>query len=304
MRLSLSQQVQNSLIHLNSASLRLAAAQNRAASGKRILRGSDDVPGTDRALSFRSAISTLEQLSDNTTVAKPLLQVTDKALDDLSRAIRSVRDIAVAAASSLVTDSARNAYALQLDDILNEMEDTANTRFMDQYVFSGTASDSPAVVAQAGPPPYAYDGNSGMRRTQILSGVTVALNIPGDRVFNLDGQAGGGTTDVFTMVTQLRDAIANGSVSEVSAQIENIDGNLDNVLANRSRVGSWMMRLERAQEVLTDTKLRLREMLSNTEDIDLPTAVVEMQAQENVYQAALGVSSRILNLSLASLKYL
>ena len=53
-----------------------------------------------------------------------------------------------------------------------------------------------------------------------------------------------------------------------------------------------------------DTKLSLQHLLSNEEDIDLPTAVLQMQAQENVYQAALGVSSRILNLSLASLNYL
>ena len=160
------------------------------------------------------------------------------------------------------------------------------------------------VVAQAGAQPYAYNGDSGVRRTQILSGVTVALNIPGDRAFNFDGQAGAGTTDVFTMVTQLRDAIADGSVSDVSSQVDNIDANLDNVLGCRSRVGSWTMRMERAQSVLTDTKLSLQHLLSDQEDIDLPKAVLDMQIQENVYQAALGVSSRILNLSLASLKYL
>ncbi|MBK5106327.1 MAG: hypothetical protein JJE42_18955, partial [Burkholderiales bacterium] len=158
MRLSLTQQVQNSLIHISNASVRLAEAQNWAASGKRILRASDDVPGTARALSFRSAISTLRQLSDNTIVSKPLLNVTDAALSDMGSAINLVRDIAMRAATSVSTDAMRSTYLAQLNEILLGMADTANTTYLGRYMFSGTASDTPAVEAQAGPEPYAYMG--------------------------------------------------------------------------------------------------------------------------------------------------
>ena len=303
MRLSLSQQVQNSLAHISNASLRLVDAQNRLASGKRILRASDDVPGTARALSLRSAISTLGQLSDNTIVSKPLLNVTDNALNEMGLAIASVRGLAMQAASSALTDPARDSIVAQLDGILQELADVANTTYMGRYIFSGTASDTPAVEEQPGPPPYAYMGDSGIRRTQILAGVTIPVNIPGERVFNFDQGAGLDTTDVFTMVTRLRDAISAGSVEDVSAELENIDANADNVLACRAQVGSWMMRVERAQDILADTEFRLRELLSAAEDIDLPQAVIELKTQENIYQAALAVSSRVLDLSLASLRF-
>ena len=58
--------------------------------------------------------------------------------------------------------------------------------------------------------------------------------------------------------------------------------------------------MDRAKEVLADSRVRLQEMLSDTEDIDLSKAVVELKSQENIYQAALLISSRMLDLSLAS----
>ena len=73
MRTSLNMQVQNSLLSMARAADGLTNAQTRASTGKRILKPSDDVPGTDRALSLRSAISTAEQLADNTLVNQPAL---------------------------------------------------------------------------------------------------------------------------------------------------------------------------------------------------------------------------------------
>ncbi len=302
MRSSLSQQIQSSLMFTNIASQRLIEAQNHAVSGKRILRPSDDVPGTNRALSLRSAISTVDQLTNNIVVSKPMLNATQAALSDLISVVREVRNIAVSAGNAANTDTAREAYAKQLDAILAKMADIANTKHTDQFLFSGTATNVPAVQQQTGTPPYVYVGNSGTRHTQVLSWVSLPVNIPGEQLFNFDGSAGAGTTDMFTMVVQLKDKILNGSCNDVSGELDNIDKNLDNLLANTARVGSWVARMESAKDVLGDTKIRLQEMLSDTEDIDLPEAIVKLKTQENVYQTALAITSRMLDLSLASLQ--
>lgn len=302
MRMSLSMQVQNSLANMTRATDGLTEAETRAATGKRILKPSDDVPGTDRALSLRSAISTVEQLADNNTVSKPLLQTTDSALNDLTKAINSVQTIAIAANSGALTAEDRQNYMSQLDDIMSKLEDLANTRYMDQYIFSGTATNQPAVVAQAGPPPYIYNGNTEVKKVQALSWVSVPTNIPGDTVFNFNGSAGTGTTDLFTMVTNVKDAIASNDGTSLSNQLTNIKSNLDNVLSCRSRIGSWTQRVNSAQNLLTDSKNTMQELLSNVEDADLPSAIIQLQTQQNAYQAALLVSSKVLNLSLASLQ--
>lgn len=304
MRTTLNLQAQSSLIYMDIASTRLTDAQERLATGKRIRRPSDDVPGTNIGLSLRSSISMTDQLANNIVVTKPLLSAAQSAVADLVKATRSVRDIAVAAASPELTGSTRTAYLAQLDDILGQMVDLANSKHLDHYIFSGTATNTAPLAAQSGPQPYAYMGNSDARRVQVLAWVTLPTAIPGDRLFNFDGGAGAGTTDLFTMVTQLKSAIASGDSNAVSAELNNIDANLNNLLACNAQLGSWIARIDRANEVLSDTKVRLQEMLSETEDIDLAEATVQLKTQENVYQAALVVSSRMLNLSLASLTYM
>lgn len=303
MRTSLSLQIQTSLMYMDVASERLTNAQAQAVSGKRIRKPSDDVPGTNRGLSLRSAISISDQFTNNIVVSKPLIGATMNAMADLVRAVRSVRDIAVAAANPDVTDSTKTAHIAQLDDILGQMADVANSKHLDQYIFSGTATDTAPLIAQNGNQPFAYAGNSGSRVTQVLSWVTLPVSVPGDRLFNFNGAAGEGSTDLFTMVKQLRDVIAAGDPKAVSAELDNIDANLDNLLSCSAQVGSWSARMDRAKDTLADTKVRLQEMLSDTEDVDLPQAVVELKTMENVYQAALAVSSRMLDMSLASMRY-
>lgn len=299
MRTSLNLQIQNTLQSIARASDGLTAVHLKGTSGKRILKPSDDIPGTDRILSLRSAIKTIDQLTDNTIVGKPSLQTAEAALNEATKIINTVRDIALRVINSSVTD--RSTYLAQLDDLTAQLVDIANTRYMDQYVFSGTASDKPAVSVQNGPPvEYSYIGNAGTKKTQVLSWVSVPTNIPGSAVFNFDGSAGADTTDVFTMISRVRSAMESEDYTALSEELANIEANHNNILACRSRLGSWMQRMDDATNMLIDSKMRMRELLSDIEDIDLPSVVVELQTQENIYQAALAISSRVMNMSLLS----
>lgn len=303
MRTSLSQQIQTQLMYISSASQGLQESQTHAVSGKRITKPSDDTSGTIRALSLRSTINTLDQFTNNMVVTKPLLQTSEASIASIVRVVRGVRDIAIGAGNPTNTDTAMIAYADQLDDALSQLADLANTKHMDQFVFSGTASDQPTVVANSGDPPYTYNGNSGTKSVQVLSWVSLQSNVPGDKLFNFDGSAGADTTDLFTMVKNLRDDVLAGDVSKISDNLTNIDKNLDNLLSNQARVGSWISRLDSATSMVTENTDRVKEMLSDVEDVDLAQAVIDMKTCENVYQSALAVSQRVMDLSLASEKY-
>ncbi|MCE5323119.1 flagellar hook-associated protein FlgL [bacterium] len=302
MRTSLSQQIQNALIYTNDASQALIEAQRQAVSGKRINSPSDDVPGTSKAMSLRSAISTTEQYADNVSVNQPLLETTDSTLQSLVDIVQSIRDIAVDAAETDMADT-ESTFISELESSLSQLVDLANTKHADQYIFSGTASDT-QTITQAADGTYVYDGNDGIRTTKVQSWVSLQVNIPGSTVFNFDGSAGAGSTDLFTMVTQLEDAIKSGNVTSISDQLDNIDANLNNLLSCEAQVGSWEARIENASSTLEETQDRLETMLSDVEDIDLAEAVVNLKTQENVYQTALSVTSQIMDISLASLNYL
>ena len=67
----------------------------------------------------------------------------------------------------------------------------------------------------------------------------------------------------------LRNAVSAQDPTKISAQLDNVDKNYNNVLNCQAQVGSWQDRMDSAQAVLSDTGDRLKQMLSDTEDIDL-----------------------------------
>ena len=306
MRTSLSQQTQSALMYISSAGNRLAEAQLRAVSGKRINKSSDDVPGTNNAMSLRSSIKSYEQYASNITTSKPLLTTTMNAANELTQITRSVRDIAVAAANPDYTGTTRQSYLNQLDNLMSQMVDVAKTKHNDQNIFSGTASstvpilDNPNKDPDTGIPPYIYQGSVSHRNVKVLPWVDLPVNVSGNDMFGFGATNSNDGSDVFSMITKLKNAIEGGKSEDISSQITNIDRNYDNILTWSSRLGSWSARMESATTTLEDTKVRLQQMLSDTEDIDLTQAVVDLKTQENVYQTAISVTQRILQMSLAS----
>ncbi|MFQ3550151.1 MAG: flagellin [Armatimonadota bacterium] len=300
MRTSLQQRLQTAMIYMEHSSKNLYDSQAKTVSGKRILKPSDDVPGTSRAMQLRSTLNTMKQYMNNIDVSMPALKATEAALGQVTDALQVVNQIAIAAANDITDD--RQAYVAQLNDILDNLMDVANTKHAEQFIFSGTATNEFTITKGPLPTdPYVCNPNVNVKKAQVLSWVSLPTNVPGQSVFNFDGSAGAGTTNVFQMIIDLRDSIAAADTPAISAHLDNIQANLNNALSIRARVGSWMQRMERAKDTLLDSDTRVRTMLSDVEDIDLPEAIVQLKTHELVYQTALSVTQRVLDVSLAGM---
>ncbi|MGC8862523.1 MAG: flagellar hook-associated protein FlgL [Armatimonadota bacterium] len=283
---------------MNSAG-RLIEAQNTASSGKRISRPSDDVPGIGRSLSLRSALSQLEQLSRNADVVRSQLSVTSTTLDSVVNALQEARRLALTASNSTQTSQSRAAIAAQLDSVMTELARLGNTQYAGKYIFSGASSDTQTIVPGDPPsPPFVCNGDSVELTVQVAPSVYMAANVTGKKLFNFDGEAMPGESDTFSVIDELKTRVLNGSPVDVSTWLARVDAHLANVIAIRSQVGGRLARLEAASNSLADSRTELQRLLSETEDVDLSQALVELRARENIYQAAVAVASRLLNVSL------
>ncbi|MCX6374925.1 MAG: flagellin [Armatimonadetes bacterium] len=115
----------------------------------------------------------------------------------------------------------------------------------------------------------------------------------------MNGAAVPTSPDVFSTIQALVEEIQAGDMLAASARVADIQANLDNVITIRSEVGARASRLDNISESLLDSKTSLSTLLSETEDADLAEAVLELRTRENVYQAAVSVAGRILNITLA-----
>ena len=69
---------------------------------------------------------------------------------------------------------------------------------------------------------------------------------------------------------------------------------MNTVLAHHSVLGSRDAQLQRAQEVNMQQQGALEARRSEIEDVDLGTAILQLQVQQVNYQAALAVTAKVL----------
>jgi flagellar hook-associated protein 3 FlgL len=279
--------------NLSSSTESLLDAQNRASSGKRIQKPSDDVPGTGRAMQLKSALSSMDQFQRNADTAKSVLTATSDALSTIIAKLNKVRQDAAASVNGVVGEEGKAMYSSELADIESDLKNIANTRYLDRYLFSGDMTDTEALASAPGGG-FTYQGDNGVFSVQIAPGTYVQANTTADTVFNIGSAAKPGVPDVFETIEALRHNIETGNFDAISDQLTEIDKQTNNVTGIRSQLGSRIDRLESTSAALTDTQIKLKERLSATEDVDITEAIVDLQTRQNVYQAALAVAGKIL----------
>jgi flagellar hook-associated protein 3 FlgL len=89
--------------------------------------------------------------------------------------------------------------------------------------------------------------------------------------------------------------IMNGqAVITSTSRVREMDLDIAHQLNVNSEVGSRTARVEQNMTSLDRDLVSFKELLSKTEDLDVPSALVDLQELENVYQSALAVGSRVI----------
>jgi flagellar hook-associated protein 3 FlgL len=285
------------LSDLNEVSTRLAKTQQRMSSGKQITRASDDPYGTSRALTLRGDIAGTQQYQRNVSEATAWQAITDSALGKITDAIHRTRELAIQGASDSAGQSARNAAAAEIDQLIESVKQEMNASYGGRYVFSGTLTTTPAY-AVAGPDTYA--GNAAAVAREIGPGVSVQVNVIGSSILG-NGQAAndGKLLDVMRDISQhLKSGIVADANTLRTTDLKGLEANLDAVSQARATVGATTNRLESADSRLQEVEESLTKLLTNVEDADMAKTYVDFSMQQTVYQSALQAGANIVQQSL------
>ena len=164
---------------------KLARAQEQVATGKRILRPSDDPVSTSIAISLRRQAGKVESYLDSIQSSRPLLATATSELEQASGLLTDTRAVVLQALNGTLSDDDRLSLANQLDLMRDTLMGIANTRSGSRYLFSGTATATePYRDRTVGNERSAvYNGNDSQQRVLIGLGVEVQVNIGGSDLF-------------------------------------------------------------------------------------------------------------------------
>ena len=135
---------------------------------------------------------------------------------------------------------------------------------------------------------------------------TLPMNRPGTNAFvrvvrtNPDQSEQG--VGFFTAVDDLIDGVKNKDTSKMQRGLTEMDALNSGVIMAQAEVGTAMKVVEQQGAVVDDTKLSLKVALSNVEDLDMTTAVTNMQKLMLSLEAAQATFAKTSQMSL--FKYL
>ncbi|PIQ96782.1 MAG: flagellar hook-associated protein 3 [Nitrospinae bacterium CG11_big_fil_rev_8_21_14_0_20_56_8] len=162
----------------------LFEAQKQIASGKRLSRPSDDPTGIRDSLSFRTSIKKQNQFIRNIDNNRIFLQRADTALNAVGITLSRAKELAIQGVSGSGTAVTRGFAADELDKLISQVLQEANTQVKDNYIFAGTKTRTIPFSASASG--VVYQGNSSRFSIEVAKDVPLDIAIPGSEILATD----------------------------------------------------------------------------------------------------------------------
>jgi len=264
---------------------RLASVQRQISTNKEVALSSDDPVRFERAGRFKSLLAKNEQYLNNIEDGIAWIVMGAESLDVIYESLQQAKVMALQTRSDAVATT-RTQILEFVDSLIEEMVQMGNTRFMGKYIFGGTITKDTEPFAYDGTS-VTYNGNDGVLTRKVGEDTYLQINTAGSEFLN-----------VFGAVITLRDALAASDGTAMDAAIAQIDAVSPQLLNTIARAGSMQRRLELTRGNLEMANVNLQSYISQAEDVDLAEAILQFNAQELGYRAALESSARIMNISI------
>ncbi|MBI3560091.1 MAG: flagellar hook-associated protein FlgL [Gammaproteobacteria bacterium] len=212
MRVS-SSQFQNTAVEaMVDQHAKLSQVQQQVATGRRIVRPSDDPVAASKVVKMDDVIRNVEQFQHNISTARARLTMEDGVLENVINAYQRIRELTIQANNDSQTDDTRGYIAEEMSQLLDEVVGLANsTDSNGEFIFAGNMGRfKPFAYNDQGG--FDYHGDDGQRFIQIGPRRQIAVNDSGSDVFR-EIRDGIGKFSVYESPTNQGDAVIDPGVA-------------------------------------------------------------------------------------------
>jgi len=185
MRISTSQIYRQGIKPITDHQVSLAKVQEQISSGRKILKPADDPTNSARLMELHKQLVMNDQYGRNITLANGRLAAEEGALQEGGNILQRARELTINAKNAALTVENRQAIALEINQLRQQLQDIANTRDSEgAYLFAGFKEQSQPFTSVDGGD-VVYNGDQGQRLLQVGPSRQVAVGDAGDDVFML-----------------------------------------------------------------------------------------------------------------------
>ncbi|MBZ0155172.1 MAG: flagellar hook-associated protein FlgL [Alphaproteobacteria bacterium] len=155
-------------------------ANEQISSQKRVNRPSDDPAAITRIISYKNQLSVIGEYKRSIGSARDSLDPMDKALSDVNEVLIRAKELAVQGADGSSTANEREMLARNIEGLLAQAIDIANTKVGDRYIFGGYTSNTAPLDKNTGE----FVGSRNTMYVDISAGVTIGVNASASELFS------------------------------------------------------------------------------------------------------------------------
>ncbi len=293
-RVTLETFVNSTLTSVLKSTSNMSKLQEQITTGKKINRPSDDPAGTRKILSLRSDGLRLDQYASNIQTATSALNHNESNLNTIANALQRITELSIQGVSGTAGQETRNINAGEINQLLETILQSANSKRLGSYVFAGTETTTQPFVAtrnSAGKiESITYNGNREKIEYNIGPNTNAQVNQTGAEIF-MDA-------DLFGAIIRERDSLATGAISFARTELDNLESAAENIRNSIAKTGGIASTLELSGNRIDQTKLSLRETLASTESADIAETILKLSEQQSIFEASLASSSYIFRTSI------
>lgn len=270
-------------------------ASRQISSGYRIEKPSDAPTDTSAVMGASGRIRALAQYTRNVQEARSALDAQENALNSVSDILTRARELAVSQAGSTATTQTRQAVKAEVDQLLRQAVQLANTRHNDRYLFGGLQSDSaPATFIDGPVPAFTMADTTASGEVQIADGQRLQVADDAESIF------GDTTTGALASLRALSNSLSNNDAAGISTALTDLSSAFQTVQARLGATGARANTLDMTEANLSALDLTLQRFRSELREVDIETAMTELVSKQTTYQAAMAAATRVLDLNLTN----
>jgi len=302
MKVSTSQIFERAMTQMSSQQAKVADMQTKLATGKNIIKPSDDPEKAGVIQRLASANQRLEGYQNNITALKSRLATEEGALNASENIMQRMRELAVQASSDTFSAADREIIAAEVSALRDQLVSLANsTDASGNYVFAG-AMTSTIPFAENGDGDMVYQGDNSRMVLDVSDQRQIALNKPGNEVFSsIVRETSDGVSErvgFFTIIDDFTAALENNDTDQVGASLGELSDLTQGMAIALADLGGRMNIAEAQEDTLVDTKARYQALLSAAEDLDYTSAITQLTSEIMSLEAGQSSFMKISQLSL------
>lgn len=268
-----------------------ARGNAQVSSGKRFQRPAQAALDYKVSLDIRHAQTSVQSSLKAINTASTRLNNSMSTLNSMRQLLVRAQTLAVQQSSGQISASERQAAAVEVTKLRDQLLGFANQRLDGQSLFGGTTVNQDSFTLNTSTGVVSYNGNAQDRTVAITSSQTVISNVRGDQT--AFGQA-------FSAIQALETALSSNSITGTQSALGQLNTAGNSMTDLTAEVGGRVHSLDLQQQSFADMKLNLEQRLNTHEGVDIPAVVSQLQQASVAMQAAFSQIGSLRSLSLVN----